>query len=140
MKSDIQIAQEAKMIHIREVAQTVGIEEEDLEFYGKYKAKLSDDIWEKVKDKPDGKLVLVTAINPTPAGEGKTTTTVGLGQAMAKLNKKAIIDHLPMQPGDVDKTICDWSKAKALLNYIPKTSFVEGISKFINWLNNTKKI
>ena len=91
MKSDIQIAQEAKMIHIREVAQTVGIEEEDLEFYGKYKAKLSDDIWEKVKDKPDGKLVLVTAINPTPAGEGKTTTTVGLGQAMAKLNKKAII-------------------------------------------------
>ena len=91
MKSDIQIAQEAKMIHIREVAQTVGIEEEDLEFYGKYKAKLSDDVWEKVKDKPDGKLVLVTAINPTPAGEGKTTTTVGLGQAMAKLNKKAII-------------------------------------------------
>ena len=91
MKFDIQIAQEAKMIHIREVAQTVGIEEEDLEFYGKYKAKLSDDVWEKVKDKPDGKLVLVTAINPTPAGEGKTTTTVGLGQAMAKLNKKAII-------------------------------------------------
>ena len=86
MKSDIQIAQEAKMIHIREVAQTVGIEEEDLEFYGKYKAKLSDDVWEKVKDKPDGKLVLVTAINPTPAGEGKTTTTVGLGQAMAKLH------------------------------------------------------
>ena len=69
MKSDIQIAQEAKMIHIREVAQTVGIEEEDLEFYGKYKAKLSDDVWEKVKDKPDGKLVLVTAIIPTPAGE-----------------------------------------------------------------------
>ena len=91
MKFDIQIAQEAKMIHIREEAQTVGIEEEDVEFYGKYKAKLSDDVWEKVKDKPDGKLVLVTAINPTPAGEGKTTTTVGLGQAMAKLNKKAII-------------------------------------------------
>ncbi|MEI3219211.1 MAG: formate--tetrahydrofolate ligase [Lachnoclostridium sp.] len=91
MKSDIQIAQEATMSHIREVAQSVGIPEEDLEFYGKYKAKLSDDVWEKVKNEPDGKLVLVTAINPTPAGEGKTTTTVGLGQAMAKLNKKAII-------------------------------------------------
>lgn len=91
MKTDIQIAQEAKMAHIKDVAAAVGIMEEDLEFYGKYKAKLSDDVWEKIKDKPDGKLVLVTAINPTPAGEGKTTTTVGLGQAMAKLNQKAII-------------------------------------------------
>lgn len=91
MKTDIQIAQEAQMAHIRDVAVSAGIQEEDLEFYGKYKAKLSDDLWEKVKDKPDGKLVLVTAINPTPAGEGKTTTTVGLGQAMAKLNKNAII-------------------------------------------------
>lgn len=79
------------MAHIKDVAATVGIEEEELEFYGKYKAKLSDDVWEKVKDKPNGKLVLVTAINPTPAGEGKTTTTVGLGQALAKLDKKAII-------------------------------------------------
>lgn len=91
MKTDIQIAQEAQMAHIRDVAVSAGIQEEDLEFYGKYKAKLSDELWEKVKDKPDGKLVLVTAINPTPAGEGKTTTTVGLGQAMAKLNKNAII-------------------------------------------------
>lgn len=91
MKTDIQIAQEAQMAHIRDVAATVGIEEDELEFYGKYKAKLSDDVWEKIKDRPDGKLVLVTAINPTPAGEGKTTTTVGLGQALAKLNKKAII-------------------------------------------------
>lgn len=91
MKTDIQIAQEAQMDHIRNVAATVGIEEEELEFYGKYKAKLSDDVWEKVKDRPNGKLVLVTAINPTPAGEGKTTTTVGLGQALAKLDKKAII-------------------------------------------------
>lgn len=91
MKSDIQIAQEAQMIHIKEVAQTIGIQEDELEFYGKYKAKLSDEIKEKIKNNPDGKLVLVTAINPTPAGEGKTTTTVGLGQAMAKLNKKAII-------------------------------------------------
>ena len=91
MKTDIQIAQEAQMAHIKDVAATVGIEEEELEFYGKYKAKFSDDVWEKVKDKPNGKLVLVTAINPTPAGEGKTTTTVGLGQALAKLDKKAII-------------------------------------------------
>lgn len=91
MKTDIQIAQEAQMAHIKDVAATVGIEEEELEFYGKYKAKLSDDVWEKVKDKPNGKLVLVTAINPTPAGEGKTTTTVGLGQTLAKLDKKAII-------------------------------------------------
>ena len=91
MKTDIQIAQEAKMSHIREVAQTLGIQEDELELYGKYKAKLSDEVWNNVKDRPDGKLVLVTAINPTPAGEGKTTTTVGLGQAMAKLNKKAVI-------------------------------------------------
>ncbi len=91
MKTDIQIAQEAKMAHIKDVAATLGIKEDELEFYGKYKAKLSDEVWEKVKDCPDGKLVLVTAINPTPAGEGKTTTTVGLGQAMAKLDKKAVI-------------------------------------------------
>ena len=87
MKTDIQIAQEAQMAHIRDVAATIGIGEEELEFYGKYKAKLSDDVWERVKDIPDGKLVLVTAINPTPAGEGKTTTTVGLGQALAKLGR-----------------------------------------------------
>ncbi len=91
MKTDIQIAQEAQMAHIKEVAASIGIQEEDLEFYGKYKAKLSDELGEKIKDKKDGKLVLVTAINPTPAGEGKTTTTVGLGQAMAKLGKKALI-------------------------------------------------
>lgn len=91
MKTDIQIAQEAQMAHIRDVAATVEIGEEELEFYGKYKAKLSDDVWERIKDRPDGKLVLVTAINPTPAGEGKTTTTVGLGQALAKLDKRAII-------------------------------------------------
>ncbi len=91
MKTDIEIAQEAKMIHIREVASQLDIPEEDLDFYGKYKAKLTDDLWEKVKDRPDGKLVLVTAINPTPAGEGKTTTTVGLGQAFGKLGKKTVI-------------------------------------------------
>lgn len=91
MKTDIQIAQDAETLHIRDVAASIGIEEDDLEFYGKYKAKLSEDLWDKVKDREDGKLVLVTAINPTPAGEGKTTTTVGLGQAMARLNKKALI-------------------------------------------------
>lgn len=91
MKTDIQIAQEAFMLPIREVAAAYGIGEDDLELYGKYKAKLTDELWEQVKDRKDGKLVLVTAINPTPAGEGKTTTTVGLGQALAKLGKKAII-------------------------------------------------
>ena len=91
MKTDIQIAQEAEMSHISDVAASIGIEEDDLELYGKYKAKLSDDLYDKIKDNPDGKLVLVTAINPTPAGEGKTTTTVGLGEAFAKMNKKAII-------------------------------------------------
>lgn len=91
MKTDIEIAREAVLAPIGEVAQSIGIDENDLELYGKYKAKLSDDLWEKIKDRPDGKLVLVTAINPTPAGEGKTTTTVGLGQAMQKIGRKAII-------------------------------------------------
>ena len=91
MKTDIQIAQEAEMKHIKEVAASIGIEENDLEMYGKYKAKLSNDLWNKIKDNEDGKLVLVTAINPTPAGEGKTTTTIGLGQALAKMDKKAVI-------------------------------------------------
>ena len=91
MKTDIQIAQEAELMHIKDVAASIGISEEELEFYGKYKAKLSDELWENVKDRKDGKLVLVTAINPTPAGEGKTTITVVLGEAFAKMNKKAII-------------------------------------------------
>ena len=87
MKTDIQIAQEAQMMPIREVTAGFGITEDDMELYGKYKAKLSDELWNRIKDRPDGKLVLVTAINPTPAGEGKTTITVGLGEAMAKLGK-----------------------------------------------------
>ncbi len=91
LQTDIQIAQGCKMQHIADIAKNLGIDTEDLEFYGKYKAKLSDKLWDKVKDKKDGKLVLVTAINPTPAGEGKTTTTVGLGQAMAKIGKNAVI-------------------------------------------------
>ena len=91
MKSDIQIAQEATMLPIKEVAASIGIEEDDLELYGKYKAKLSDDLIEKTKNNQDGKLILVTAINPTPAGEGKTTTSVGSGQAFGKLGKKALI-------------------------------------------------
>ena len=91
MKSDIQIAQEAEMLPIKDVAEKLGIGEDDLELYGKYKAKLSDELIERVKDQPDGKLILVTAINPTPAGEGKTTTSVGLGQAFGRLGKKAVI-------------------------------------------------
>ena len=91
MKSDIQIAQETQMLPIKEVAAAYGITEDDLELYGKYKAKLSDDFLAGLSSRPDGKLVLVTAINPTPAGEGKTTTSVGLGQALAKIGKNAII-------------------------------------------------
>lgn len=91
MKSDIKIAQEAVLAPIGEVAAKLDIKEDELECYGKYKAKLSSDIWERVKDNKDGKLILVTAINPTPAGEGKTTTSVGLGEAFNRLNKKAVI-------------------------------------------------
>ncbi len=91
VKSDIEIARAAHMKPITEIAAGLGIEEEDLECYGRYKAKLSQRLWKKIENRPDGKLVLVTAINPTPAGEGKTTTTVGLGQAMGKLGKNAII-------------------------------------------------
>ena len=91
MKSDIEIAQEAELVHIKKVAEKLGINEDELEFYGKYKAKISDELWESVKDREDGKLVLVTAINPTPAGEGKTTTSIGLGEAMALLGKKAVL-------------------------------------------------
>jgi len=91
LKSDIEIAQEAKMLPIHEVTKKLSISMDDLELYGKYKAKLTDELWEQVKDREDGKLILVTAINPTPAGEGKTTITVGLGQAFDKLNKKAVI-------------------------------------------------
>lgn len=91
MKTDIEIAQETKMLPITTVASQYGITEDDLELYGKYKAKISNELWREIKDRPDGKLVLVTAINPTPAGEGKTTVTVGLGQAMCKLGKKAVI-------------------------------------------------
>lgn len=91
MKSDIEIAQEAKMLPIQEVTKKLDISMDDLELYGKYKAKLTDELWTQVKGKEDGKLILVTAINPTPAGEGKTTITVGLGQAFDKINKKALI-------------------------------------------------
>ena len=91
MKTDIQIAQEAAMLPIREVAANYGIAEDDLELYGKYKAKLTDELWEQVKDRPDGKLVLVTAINPTPAGEGKTTTSIGLADALNRLGKKTML-------------------------------------------------
>ena len=91
MLTDIEIAQQAQMQPISEIAKGLGIAEEDIEPYGRYKAKLSEQLYTKTKDNPDGKLILVTAINPTPAGEGKTTVSVGLGQALAKIGKKAVL-------------------------------------------------
>ena len=91
MKTDIEIAQEAVMEPITKVAGSLGIDADDLELYGKYKAKLSEEFLTKIQDRPNGKLILVTAINPTPAGEGKTTTTVGLGEAFGRMGKKAVI-------------------------------------------------
>ena len=91
MKSDMEIAQESTMNRITDVAAAYGIEADELEQYGKYKAKLSDDLWDKIKDRPNGKLVLVTAINPTPAGEGKTTTSIGLADALNLLGKKTVV-------------------------------------------------
>lgn len=91
MLSDIEIAQQAKLLPVKEIAENLDIKENELEPYGHYKAKLSSELMDRLKDKPDGKLILVTAINPTPAGEGKTTTTAGLGEAMAKIGKNAII-------------------------------------------------
>ena len=91
MKTDIEIAQESVMQPIAEIAEKLGMSADDIELYGKYKAKLSEDYIESLEDKPEGKLVLVTAINPTPAGEGKTTVTVGLGEAMPKIGENAVI-------------------------------------------------
>jgi len=91
MMSDIEIAQVTRLEHIAKIAEKLGIREEELEYYGKYKAKVSQEVWKRVKDKEDGKLILTTAITPTPAGEGKTTTTIGLGQALQKMGKKAAI-------------------------------------------------
>lgn len=91
MLSDIEIAQGAKMKHIRDIASSIGIDEEQLEYYGKYKAKTSPELWDKVKNNENGRLVLVTAINPTPAGEGKTTTTIGLGDALTRMGKKCVL-------------------------------------------------
>ena len=91
MKTDIEIAQEAVMEPITNVAAGIGIDADDLELYGRYKAKLSEEFLKKIEARPNGKLILVTAINPTPAGEGKTTTTVGLGEAFGQLGNKAVI-------------------------------------------------
>ena len=91
MLTDIEIAQNAKMLKITEIAENLGISEEDIEHYGHYKAKLSENLFKKTADKPDGKLILVTAINPTPAGEGKTTISVGLAESMAKIGKNAVL-------------------------------------------------
>ena len=91
MKTDVEIAQEAKMQPIKEIAASLGLTEDDLELYGKYKAKITSDVWPRVKDRKNGKLVLVTAINPTPAGEGKTTTSVGLADALHGMGKKTVV-------------------------------------------------
>ena len=91
MKTDIQIAQEAELKPIKEVAALLDIAEEDLDLYGKYKAKISEDLMNRLEERPDGKLILVTAINPTPAGEGKTTTSIGIGEAFGRLGKKAVL-------------------------------------------------
>ena len=91
MLSDIEIAQAAEILPIKEVAQKLGLSQDELEFYGKYKAKMSEELIARTKSNPNGKLILVTAINPTPAGEGKTTTTVGLGDAMSRLGKKCVL-------------------------------------------------
>ena len=91
MLSDIEIAQAAEILPIKEVAQKLGISQDELEFYGKYKAKMSEELIARTKSNPNGKLILVTAINPTPAGEGKTTTTVGLGDAMSRRGKKCVL-------------------------------------------------
>ena len=91
-KTDLEIAQECTLEHIRDVAAKIGVEESDLEYYGNYKAKVSLDLLNRNQDKADGKLILVTAINPTKAGEGKSTTTVGLGDALNRIGKKTLID------------------------------------------------
>ncbi|MDE7016376.1 MAG: formate--tetrahydrofolate ligase, partial [Lachnospiraceae bacterium] len=91
MKTDIEIAQEAHLLPIRKVAENLGMQEDDLELYGKFKAKIAEEYIESIQDRKDGKLILVTAINPTPAGEGKTTTSIGLAQAFGKMGKNAIL-------------------------------------------------
>jgi len=95
MKSDIEIAQEAKLEPIVKIAEKLGLTEDDIELYGKYKAKIAAHVWDRIKDRPDGKLILVTAINPTPAGEGKTTTTVGLGDALSRRKLSLLYGNHP---------------------------------------------
>ena len=111
MKTDIEIAQEAVKLPSKEVAAAYGITEDDLELYGKYKAKITDELFEEVKERQDAKLVLVTAINPTPAGEGKTTTSVGLGDAFTKLGKKTMIALREPSLGPVSYTHLKFSRA-----------------------------
>ena len=126
MLSDIEIAQSAELKPIAEIANQLGISADELEFYGKYKAKLSDELADRVKDNPDGKLILVTAINPTPAGEGKTTTSAGLGQAMAKIGKKAIIALREPSLGCVSLPLDHVSELKA----VPQAAVMH---RFFRW-------
>ena len=120
MKSDVEIAQAATMLPITKVAAELGLTEDDIELYGKYKAKVSLKVWDRVKERPNGKLVLVTAINPTPAGEGKTTTTVGLGRRLPQAGQE--VHHRPARalpgpllrrqgwapPAAVTPRLCPW--------------------------------
>ena len=113
MLSDIEIAQNAHMKRITEIAANIGINEEDLEPYGHYKAKVSEDVYSKVADKENGKLILVTAINPTPAGEGKTTVSVGLSEAMRKIGKKSC----PRTPRAFSRT-CFWHEGRSCRRWL----------------------
>ena len=114
MLSDIEIAQSAELKPIAEIANQLGISADELEFYGKYKAKLSDELADRVKDNPDGKLILVTAINPTPAGEGKTTTSVGLADALNAMGKKTMLATINMDGAAITITIMTLAAANTL--------------------------
>ena len=104
MKTDIEIAQETKMLPITTVASQYGITEDDLELYGKYKAKISNELWQEIKDRPDGKLVLVTAINPTPAGEGKTTTSIGCLLSVSHPSDRALGSRAEQPAADMRRS------------------------------------
>ena len=133
-KSDIDIARAATKRPILDLAQDrLGIAAEHLVPFGHDKAKITLDHIGSLQDRPDGKLILVTAITPTPAGEGKTTTTVGLGDGLNRIGKKAVIEFAGAQPGDVLDTLSDSSRLQEEYGFVPKVSLEEGIMGFIEW-------
>jgi formyltetrahydrofolate synthetase len=123
MKTDIEIAQEARMSPIIEIARSIGLDEDDIELYGKYKAKVSLGVWDRIKDRPSGKVVLVTAINPTPAGEGKTTNTVGLGMA-PEARKTDIATIIPTRNGIIFTAVVKPSSAPSTKASYTGTFFI----------------